>query len=71
MLRTTLAETRLLAKRPGTWILLGIWTLMATMFGYVIPYASRDKAAELSGIRDLLPDQVTTTALSGFPFFGG
>ena len=71
MLRTTLAETRLLAKRPGTWILLGIWTLMATMFGYVIPYVSRDKSAGTSGIRDLLPDQVTTTALSGFPFFGG
>jgi ABC-2 type transport system permease protein len=71
MLRTTIAEARLLARRPGTWILLGIWTLMATMFGYVIPYVSRNDAAGIYGIRDLLPNQVTTTALSGFPFFGG
>jgi ABC-2 type transport system permease protein len=71
MIRTTLAETRLLSRRPGTWILLGIWTLMATMFGYVIPYVSRNEAAGIYGIRDLLPNQVTTTALSGFPFFGG
>jgi ABC-2 type transport system permease protein len=71
MIRTTLAETRLLSRRPGTWILLGIWTLMATMFGYVIPYVSRNEAAGIYGIRDLLPTQVTTTALSGFPFFGG
>jgi ABC-type transport system involved in multi-copper enzyme maturation permease subunit len=71
MIRTILAETIALGKRPATWILLGIWNIMAVMFGYVIPYVSRNDAAGVNGIRDLLPNQVTTTVLSGFPFFGG
>lgn len=71
MIRTTMAETVLLAKRPGTWILLGIWLVMSTMFGYVIPYISRNDAAGVGGIQDLLPSRITTTSLSGFPFFGG
>ena len=66
-----LTELRVLWRRPGTWILLGIWLLMAMMFGYVIPYIDRNSGEPGAGIRDLLPDQVSSTALTGFPFFGG
>ena len=33
------AELLVLRKRPATWILLGIWTLLGVFFAYVIPYA--------------------------------
>ena len=43
------AETIALGKRPATWVLLGIWNIMAVMFGYVIPYVSRNDAAGVNG----------------------
>src|ERR671934_279041 len=33
------AELLILRKRAGTWILLGIWTLLGVFFAYVVPYA--------------------------------
>ena len=71
MMQTIYAEVELLRKRPSTWILLGIWAVMSGMFGYVVPYIDRNEAAAGGGITDLLPASVATTALSGFPFFGG
>lgn len=71
MMQTIFAEVELLRKRPSTWILLGIWAVMSGMFGYVVPYIDRNEAAAGGGITDLLPASVATTALSGFPFFGG
>ena len=67
MMRIVLAETRLLARRPGTWILLGIWTMMAAMFAYIVPYINRDR----EGTAELLPANFTEQTLTGYPFFGG
>jgi ABC-2 type transport system permease protein len=69
--KAILIELQMLWRRPGTWILLGIWLVMAMMFGYVIPYVDRDEAFRGNGVADLLPANLTANTLAGFPFFGG
>jgi ABC-2 type transport system permease protein len=69
--KAILIELQMLWRRPGTWILLGIWLVMAMMFGYVIPYIDRDEAFRGNGVADLLPANLTANTLAGFPFFGG
>jgi ABC-2 type transport system permease protein len=69
--KAILIELQMLWRRPGTWILLGIWLVMAMMFGYVIPYIDRDEAIRGNGVTDLLPANLTANTLAGFPFFGG
>jgi ABC-type transport system involved in multi-copper enzyme maturation permease subunit len=64
------AELLVLRKRAATWILLGIWTLLAVFFAYVIPYAL-DPAEDPGGLGDLLPSALAGTLAVGFPFFGG
>ncbi len=59
-------------KRVGTWVLLGTWVALAMLFGYIVPYFSWQG----SSVRDprfgqMLPDQIVSTMLDGFPFFGG
>ena len=71
MIRSILAEAQMLWKRPGTWILLGVWLVMAMMFGYIIPYINRDNAFGGGDIQDLLPANVGSNTLAGYPFFGG
>lgn len=71
ILRPTLAELRVLWHRPGTWVLLAIWLLMSAMFGYVIRYIDRSSPAGPANISNLLPANVVTNSLAGFPFFGG
>jgi ABC-type transport system involved in multi-copper enzyme maturation permease subunit len=71
MVRSIFAELQMLWKRPGTWVLLGIWLLMAMMFGYVIPYINRDDAFTGGNLQDLLPANVGSNTLAGYPFFGG
>lgn len=63
-----IAETRQLGKRASTWILLGIFAVMFTMFAYVVPIIDSNQP----GIQnELLPQQFTSSALTIFPFFGG
>jgi ABC-2 type transport system permease protein len=69
--KAILIELQMLWRRPGTWILLGIWLVMAMMFGYVIPYIDRDEAIRGNGVTDLLPANLTANTLAGFPFFVG
>jgi ABC-2 type transport system permease protein len=69
--KAILIELQMLWRRPGTWILLGIWLVIAMMFGYVIPYIDRDEAIRGNGVTDLLPANLTANTLAGFPFFGG
>src|SRR6185503_20974150 len=41
------AELLVLRKRPSTWILLGLWTALALVFAYAVPYATfRDNPVE-------------------------
>lgn len=64
------AELLVLRKRAATWILLGLWTLLAVFFAYVIPYAL-DPGEDPGGLGDLLPSALPGTLAVGFPFFGG
>ena len=64
------AELLVMRKRPATWILLGIWTLLGVFFAYIIPYALDPQDAP-GGLAELLPQSLAGNLLSGFPFFGG
>jgi ABC-type transport system involved in multi-copper enzyme maturation permease subunit len=70
MTRQVCAELLILRKRPATWILLGIWTLLGVFFAYVVPYAL-DPEDATGGIRQFLPESLAGTLIDGFPFFGG
>ena len=64
MTRQVLAELLILRKRAGTWILLGLWSLLAVFFAYVVPYAL-DPEDSTGGIRPFLPASGTGTLLDG------
>jgi ABC-type transport system involved in multi-copper enzyme maturation permease subunit len=65
-----------LRKRVSTWILLGIWTALATFFSYLLPYLEY-RNGDLGGgpgevsLEELLPDRFAGHLSGGFPFFGG
>jgi len=58
-------------KRLSTWILLGIWTLLALVFAYVVPYITYLNGESREPLTDLLPQQLVGNLMGGFPFFGG
>ena len=70
MIRMITAELLVLRKRVATWILLGLWTLLAVFFAYVIPYAL-DPEDAVGGLNELLPQSLAGNLIAGFPFFGG
>src|SRR5918996_5810313 len=70
MTRNVTAELLVLRRRAATWVLLGIWTFLGIFFAYVIPYAL-DPEGTPGGLRELLPESLAGTLISGFPFFGG
>jgi ABC-2 type transport system permease protein len=70
MRRDVTAELLVLRKRPATWILLGIWTLLGIFFAYVIPYAL-DPEDATGGLDQYLPQSLAGNLIEGFPFFGG
>lgn len=68
------AELFLLLKRTGTWLMLGLWTLLALTFSYLGPYItdSGNAAGTQPLMLDrLLPQQLIDTMIEGFPFYGG
>lgn len=71
------AELLVLRKRRSTWILLGIWTALATFFSYLLPYVehrSGDIGArepDPTPLEELLPESLVGHLSVGFPFFGG
>ena len=74
MIESIRAELLVLRKRQATWILLGIWTILAAVFAYIVPYMlNRDAAnpAEEALLRQLLPDRLVGNISAGFPFYGG
>ena len=70
MRRDVTAELLVLRKRPATWILLGIWTLLGIFFAYVVPYAL-DPEDATGGLDQYLPQSLAGNLIEGFPFFGG
>ena len=71
MTRSVLAELLVLRKRLSTWILLGIWWLLALMFAYLVPYVQYLNGSTRRPLDDLLPQHLVGTLMAGFPFFGG
>jgi ABC-2 type transport system permease protein len=76
MIKSVGAELFLLRKRPGTWILLAIWTASATFFAYVLPYVDYSNGTGGGGpaevpLADLVPQTFAGHLSEGFPFFGG
>ncbi len=66
------AELLMLRRRAATWVLLGIWVGLGLMFGYIVPYMMyRGGDPEAGSLAAMLPGQITSTLLDGFPFFGG
>ena len=71
MTRNIAAELLVVRKRLATWILLGIWTLLALVFAYVVPYVQYLNGGGRQPLGDLLPQHLVGTLMGGFPFFGG
>jgi ABC-2 type transport system permease protein len=71
MTRTVGAELLLVRKRLSTWILLTIWTLLALVFAYVVPYLTYLNGSSREPLGDLVPYRFVGTLMGGFPFFGG
>ncbi len=65
------AELLVLRKRTSTWILLGIWTILALVFAYVVPYASYLNRSTPDSLAEVQPENLVGTLMGGFPFFGG
>jgi ABC-type transport system involved in multi-copper enzyme maturation permease subunit len=71
MTRSIAAELLVVRKRASTWILLGIWTLLALVFAYIVPYVQYLNGSTRRPLDDLLPQHLVGQLMSGFPFFGG
>ena len=71
MTRSIAAELLVARKRTSTWILLGIWTLLALAFAYVVPYVQYLNGSTRRPLDDLLPQHLVGQLMAGFPFFGG
>jgi ABC-type transport system involved in multi-copper enzyme maturation permease subunit len=71
MTRSVAAELLVVRKRTSTWLLLGIWTLLALIFAYIVPYVQYLNGSSRQQLGDLLPQHLVGTLMGGFPFFGG
>lgn len=66
------AELFQLRKRSSTWTLLGIWTLLATFFGYLLPYLIENESGGNPVLMNvLLPENLVPNLITGVPFYGG
>lgn len=75
------AELLKLRRRPATWVLGIIWFSLALFFGYAIPYlvyrlALNDPTVDVGAppadlLRSILPENLISNGVSGFPLFGG
>jgi ABC-2 type transport system permease protein len=71
MTRSIAAELLVARKRASTWILLTIWTLLALVFAYIVPYVQYLNGSNTAALGDLLPENLVGQLMAGFPFFGG
>jgi ABC-2 type transport system permease protein len=71
MIRSVAAELLVTRKRAATWILLAIWTLLALLFAYIVPYIQFVNGSPTRPLGELLPASLVGTLMGGFPFFGG
>jgi ABC-2 type transport system permease protein len=71
VIRSVMAELLILRKRASTWILIGIWTTLALVFAYVVPYATYLNDSTQEPLTEVLPQSLVGNLMGGFPFFGG
>jgi ABC-type transport system involved in multi-copper enzyme maturation permease subunit len=71
--RAISAELLVIRKRASTAILLGLWTILAIVFGYVVPYLTyrNSSGPRREPLDDLLPQHLGSHLASSFPFYGG
>ena len=65
------AELLVIRKRASTWILLAIWTALALVFAYAVPYVGYLNDSQGASLDEVLPQNLVGTLMGGFPFFGG
>lgn len=69
------AELMLLRKRTAIWVLLVVWSTLATLFVYLLPYLSYTGTINRRGGRaarsSLLPQNLVNQMLGAFPAYGG
>ena len=73
-MKSTAAELLVLRKRTSTWILMGVWVLLGTMFSYLLPYLTYRGGGDgvtQTPLAAMLPEGLADNLLGGFPFFGG
>jgi ABC-2 type transport system permease protein len=71
MTQSIAAELLVARKRASTWILFTIWTLLALVFAYIVPYVQYLNGSGRGGLDELLPHNLVGQLMAGFPFFGG
>jgi ABC-2 type transport system permease protein len=80
LINSSRAELLRLRRWPAVWVTLGVWVLLAMMFGYLFNYFSyrtgdlsfSNEGATTNSIFDeLLPAAVPNVLLQGMPMFGG
>jgi len=78
MISSFVAELDKLVRRPATWVLVGVWAIAAVAYVYIIPYISYanptskvSATARQALLMRLLPQQLISEIISGFPLFGG
>jgi ABC-type transport system involved in multi-copper enzyme maturation permease subunit len=71
MTRGIAAELLIVRRRASTWTLLAIWTVLALVFAYLIPYVRYLNGTGRRPLDDLLPQHLVAQLIAGFPFFGG
>lgn len=73
-MRSVAAELLVLRKRTSTWVLMGVWLLLALLFSYILAYITYRGGGDgdfQTPLSSLLPAGLAENLLAGFPFFGG
>jgi ABC-2 type transport system permease protein len=80
MTASFLAELLKLARRPATWLIVGVWMTLSLVFGYAFPYFSyrgtpsgpnADANLGERVLSEALPAALVPAAIQGFPLFAG
>ncbi|NYJ05590.1 ABC transporter permease [Petropleomorpha daqingensis] len=75
--RVVAVELLVLARRPATWVLLGLWPTLQIVFALVIPYTAYRRGSSFDGLPasavlgETLPSRLVENTISGLPLFGG
>ena len=80
MIASFLGELLKLARRPATWLIVGVWLTLSLVFGYAFPYFSYRGTPSGPGadpnlgervLSEALPAALVPAAIQGFPLFAG